>query len=82
MPKSVGVNMLEVGDIVRVKKNYVSRHEGWMTKWAAKYKTPMVVLEASDMQVRVVFAIQPEWLPRPMFKKLTLMPQAVTKRLK
>ena len=72
---------MKSGDLVRLKKTYVSKHDGWMTKWAAKYRTPMVVIEASDMQVRVVLAVKPEWLPRPVFKKITFMPQALTSNL-
>lgn len=81
MLNCAGVKMLNPGDFVRVKKNYISKHDTWLVKWAASYKTPMVVLEANDFSVRVVVTVKPEWLPRPIFKKITFMPQALTRNL-
>jgi len=70
---------LKVGDIVRIKKNCVGKHDSWMIRYAAANELPLVVTETHMFDAQLWFAVKPEWLKQPRHYRRRMDYRRITK---
>ena len=72
---------LKVGELVRIKKNCVGKHDSWMIRYAADNEIPLVVTELNMFDAQLWFAVKPEWLKQPRHYRRRLDYRRLTNKL-